>query len=61
MNKELSEAKAEIERLERELAEVVAKERERCARVSEEYPGALHSRQEELMAYDIAAAIRKGE
>ena len=47
--------------LERELAEAVAKERERCARVSEEYPGALHSRQEELMAYDIAAAIRKGE
>jgi hypothetical protein len=44
-----------------ELAEAVAKERERCAKVSEEYPGALHSRQEELMAYDIAAAIRKGE
>jgi len=39
----------------------VAAERERCAKVSEEYPGALHSRQEELMAYDIAAAIRKGE
>jgi predicted hydrolase (HD superfamily) len=36
----------------------VAKERERCAKVSEEYPGALHTRQEELMAYDIAAAIR---
>jgi predicted nucleic acid-binding Zn-ribbon protein len=44
-----------------ELAEAVGKERERCAKVSEEYPGALHSRQEELMAYDIAAEIRKGE
>jgi predicted nucleic acid-binding Zn-ribbon protein len=43
------------------LAEAVAKERERCAKVSEEYPGALHTRQEELMAYDIAAEIRKGE
>jgi chromosome segregation ATPase len=54
-------ALATVQRLERELAEAVAKERERCAKVSEEYPGALHSRQEELMAYDIAAAIRKGE
>jgi hypothetical protein len=43
------------------IAEAVEKERERCAKVSEEYPGALHTRQEELMAYDIAAAIRKGE
>ena len=50
-----------IEKLERELAEAVAAERERCAKVSEEYPGALHTRQEELMAYDIAAASRKGE
>ena len=50
-----------LTKLQDELAEAVAKERERCARVSEEYPGALHSRQEELMAYDIAAAIRKGE
>ena len=36
-------ALATVQRLERELAEAVAKERERCARVSEEYPGALHT------------------
>ena len=47
--------------LERELAKAVAKERERCAKVSEEYPGDLHTRQDQWLANDIAAAIRKGE
>ena len=44
-----------------ELAEAVTKERERCARVSEKYPSDLHTRPEQCLANEIAAAIRKGE
>ena len=39
----------------------VAAERERCAKVSEEYPSDLHTRQDQWLANEIAAAIRKGE
>jgi hypothetical protein len=44
-----------IEQLERELADAVAKERERCALVCEEFYSV------ENIAQKCAAAIRKGE
>ena len=42
--------------LERELAESVAKERERCAKIVEQYTGAWDDE-----GFALAAAIRKGE
>jgi hypothetical protein len=45
----------QVSQLERELAEVVAKERERCARVCEEFYSV------ENIAQKCAEAIRKGE
>jgi hypothetical protein len=42
--------------LERELAEAVAKERERCARIIEQYTGAWDD-----AGFALAAKIRKGE
>ena len=42
--------------LERELAEAVAKERERCAKVCEQYTGAWDDE-----GFALAAKIRKGE
>ena len=51
-----------IEQLERELAEAIAKERERCALVCDEISNSmywLNDRKE--IAEDCAEAIRKGE
>jgi len=45
-----------IEQLERELAEAVGKERERCAKIVEQYTGAWNDE-----GFSLAAAIRKGE
>jgi len=42
--------------LERELAEAVAKERERCAKIIEQYTGAWNDE-----GFALAAKIRKGE
>jgi hypothetical protein len=42
--------------LERELAEAVAKERERCAKIVEQYTGAWDDE-----GFALAAKIRKGE
>ena len=55
----LTHLRAQI--LERDLADAVAKERERCAKVCEEYPGDLHTRQDQWLANEIAAEIRKEE
>ena len=56
----------QVSQLERELAEVVAKERERCARVCEERAdkygeGDGYSPSKESGCFECAAAIRKGE
>jgi hypothetical protein len=51
----MGEEENRIEQLERELAEAVAKERERCALVCEEFYSV------ENIAQKCAAAIRKGE
>ena len=48
-------AKDKIVQLERELAKAIAKERERCAKVCEEFYSV------ENIAQKCAAAIRKGE
>jgi hypothetical protein len=45
-----------IEQLERELAEAVAAERERCAKLIEQYTGAWDDE-----GFALAAKIRKGE
>ena len=52
----------QVSQLERELAEAIAKERERCARVCEDISNNmywLNDRKE--IAEDCAEAIRKGE
>lgn len=61
------EEESRIDQLERELAEAVAKERERCAKVCEEIAknygevgGNLYSPLNESGCYECAAAIRKG-
>jgi hypothetical protein len=53
-------ALATVQQLERELAEAVAKERERCARVCEER-GSFNSVYAHHILTGAAAAIRKGE
>ena len=46
----------QVSQLERELADAVAKERERCAKIVEQYTGAWNDE-----GFSLAAAIRKGE
>ena len=51
-----------IEQLERELADAVAKERERCAKVCEEMANSRYLLDDERqVAHSCAEAIRKGE
>jgi hypothetical protein len=45
-----------VEQLERELAEAVAAERERCAKLIEQYTGAWNDE-----GFALATKIRKGE
>ena len=49
-------SEGDVERLERELAESVAAERERCAKIVEQYTGAWDDK-----GFALAAKIRKGE
>jgi hypothetical protein len=56
----MGENEDRIEQLERELAEAVEKERERCAKVCEER-GSFNSMYAHHILTSAAAAIRKGE